>query len=462
MPDVDAEWARFEREVIGKERPKRRLVAAWAAGIGIAAAIALVFVLNKDKEESADLPVMAQQAKEQRMVAQLTDEQPVPSHAGKPVAHPEPTSQQAKNIPATPNPEENNVYDNEEIPPRYPGGDKALMEFINENLHYPDLALEYGAKGRVIIGFIVDSVGVVSNFKVLKCFLRCDTLRLYQESRTRQEEISRLIDEQMREEALRVMSLLRQQPRWSPGELLGRPVSVRMNLPVRFLPTEQMRTANESRKHLQGRIAGQEIVPSSAGLGAGHSMRLAGSDTTRRSDSVLVILNGTIQSVSVRSELVVSPYVYIYKQHQMIDSMIVYKGEDARKRFEATYGFPPPRLGFMEITTIPDTLSEAYMQQHPEKMSTRRRIEGFVQREDGLPLADAWVSCDTWEMGAATDNTGHFVMWAPRTITQLNVQHVGYHRKIRNIQPTDSILVIRLEDATKLREVKVRAKGEKL
>ena len=50
MPDVDAEWARFERDVIGKNtKPNRQRVAAWAGGIGIAATIALLFVLNIEK-----------------------------------------------------------------------------------------------------------------------------------------------------------------------------------------------------------------------------------------------------------------------------------------------------------------------------------------------------------------------------------------------------------------------------
>ena len=46
MPNVDAEWARFEREVINKENARPKRVAAWAAGIGIAASIALTLVVG--------------------------------------------------------------------------------------------------------------------------------------------------------------------------------------------------------------------------------------------------------------------------------------------------------------------------------------------------------------------------------------------------------------------------------
>jgi len=46
MPDVNEEWARFEREVINKESARPKRAAAWAAGIGIAASIALMVVLG--------------------------------------------------------------------------------------------------------------------------------------------------------------------------------------------------------------------------------------------------------------------------------------------------------------------------------------------------------------------------------------------------------------------------------
>lgn len=56
MPDVDAEWARFEREVINKESARPKRVAAWAAGIGIAASIALMLVLGVQNQTQTPLP----------------------------------------------------------------------------------------------------------------------------------------------------------------------------------------------------------------------------------------------------------------------------------------------------------------------------------------------------------------------------------------------------------------------
>ena len=68
MPDVDAEWARFEREVIGEEtQPKKHSLALWAWGIGIAASIAVVAGLflfgNRSKEKNEGSVAMAEENK---------------------------------------------------------------------------------------------------------------------------------------------------------------------------------------------------------------------------------------------------------------------------------------------------------------------------------------------------------------------------------------------------------------
>ena len=65
MPDVNDEWARFESEVINKEeaapRKSRRPLYIWLGGIGIAASLLLLFVLNmKEPQSTGDTPMIAQ------------------------------------------------------------------------------------------------------------------------------------------------------------------------------------------------------------------------------------------------------------------------------------------------------------------------------------------------------------------------------------------------------------------
>ena len=66
MPDVDAEWARFEQEVIGKEpKTNKRSIYSWMGGLGIAACLLLFFLINIGDEPQPETPVVAEQAEPQ-------------------------------------------------------------------------------------------------------------------------------------------------------------------------------------------------------------------------------------------------------------------------------------------------------------------------------------------------------------------------------------------------------------
>ena len=92
--------------------------------------------------------------------------------------------------------------------PEFPGGAKALNEYLNNNLVYPTPAKEAGAQGTVLVEFVVEKDGSVSNATVkVGQFPALD------------------------EEALRVVRSL---PKWKPGEANGRKVRVYYNIPINF------------------------------------------------------------------------------------------------------------------------------------------------------------------------------------------------------------------------------------
>ena len=178
----------------------------------------------------------------------------------------------------------------------------------------------------------------------------------------------------------------------------------------------------------------------------------------------LIVWNGTVLNDSLDKfrtygTIGSDEKVYFYRRHQIVKSISFHYEEEEKREFAERYGFTAKDL-VMEFKTVPDTLCDAYVRQHPELKQTRRYIEGYVLNEDGKPLADAWISCDTGFMGAATDSTGHFVMWLPRTVTRLNVELVGFHAIRHQIQPADTILNFRMKDATKIKEVKVIPKKQ--
>ncbi|MBR3433179.1 MAG: hypothetical protein IKH05_06500 [Bacteroidaceae bacterium] len=78
MPDVDKEWARFEREVIGKEaKTGIRSVYSWIGGLGIAACLLLFFLINRGDEPKPATPVVAELQPVQQPAVNEVKEEPI-------------------------------------------------------------------------------------------------------------------------------------------------------------------------------------------------------------------------------------------------------------------------------------------------------------------------------------------------------------------------------------------------
>ena len=100
------------------------------------------------------------------------------------------------------------VYKVCEQMPTYEGGDVALLKYLTDSVKYPELAKKHGVQGRVIIGFIVEKDGSLTDVKVL-----------------------RAVDRALDAEALRVVKGM---PKWIPGCQDEQLVRVRYNVPVSF------------------------------------------------------------------------------------------------------------------------------------------------------------------------------------------------------------------------------------
>lgn len=92
--------------------------------------------------------------------------------------------------------------------PEFPGGDKKRIEFLTENIKYPDQALENGVQGTVYIGFVVEKDGSITDTRVL-----------------------RGIGKGCEEEAFRAIRMM---PKWKPGTQSKQPVRMQVNLPITF------------------------------------------------------------------------------------------------------------------------------------------------------------------------------------------------------------------------------------
>jgi len=93
--------------------------------------------------------------------------------------------------------------------PAFPGGEKSLLSFLSKNTKYPAIATETGVTGKVIVNFIVNKDGSISDAKVI-----------------------RSVDPSLDKEALRVVNSM---PMWKPGKQSGQFVRVSYSVPINFV-----------------------------------------------------------------------------------------------------------------------------------------------------------------------------------------------------------------------------------
>ena len=93
--------------------------------------------------------------------------------------------------------------------PTFPGGTEALLKFLATNVKYPPIAKEAGITGTVLISFLIEKDGSISNIKVLHS-----------------------IGGGCNEEAIRVVSLM---PKWTPAKQKGKPILTQFQIPLFFV-----------------------------------------------------------------------------------------------------------------------------------------------------------------------------------------------------------------------------------
>lgn len=96
-----------------------------------------------------------------------------------------------------------------ETMPTFQGGDlNTFRNWVQQNVKFPQIALENGIQGRVTVSFVIEKDGRLTNIEVIQA-----------------------PDRSLSEEAIRVLS---KSPKWSPGKQRNQVVRVKYNLPVEF------------------------------------------------------------------------------------------------------------------------------------------------------------------------------------------------------------------------------------
>lgn len=133
------------------------------------------------------------------------------------------------------------VFEVVEVMPTFPGGQAALMQYLNSNVRYPKIAMERSVQGRVIVSFVINQDGSVSDVRIAKNGTKMekpasmkgagkdkkDGQKAYVPTRQEVEEAR----EALAAESKRVVEAM---PDWQPGKQKGQVVRVKFNIPLTF------------------------------------------------------------------------------------------------------------------------------------------------------------------------------------------------------------------------------------
>ncbi len=138
--------------------------------------------------------------------------------------------------------EEEKAFDVVEHMPEYPGGMKELMQYLMANVRYPKIAFENGVAARVLVQFIVEKDGSISNVKTVN-FKKLEDNKPASENNSSEEfvqavkadsdeaRLAKEITSALTTEAQRVVASM---PKWIPGTQSGKAVRVKYVIPITF------------------------------------------------------------------------------------------------------------------------------------------------------------------------------------------------------------------------------------
>ena len=238
---------------------------------------------------------------------------------GAPSADPDKTVVTAVEIPEVEEvPQEKVIFRVVEEMPQFPGGMNEAMKFLAMNIKYPISAQQAKIEGRVIVQFVVEKDGSVSDVKVM-----------------------RGVNPELDAEAIRVVSMM---PKWIPGKQRGKAVAVKYTMPIMF----RLQTpASEKEKNSSPIV--MEVEEGASKKSVDGVMDLV-RPNSQKEDAPVIRINGTedkLPLVVVDGEVKGNGTAHLSKVSvDQIESISVLKGATA----EAEYG-DKAKDGAIIITT---------------------------------------------------------------------------------------------------------------
>jgi TonB family protein len=187
--------------------------------------------------------------------------------------------------------------------PMFPGGEKALLQFISNNTTYPQSAIQDSVEGKVHLRFVVKADGSVDNVEILKS-VRYD----------------------LDNECIRVIKLL---PHFQPGKMEGKPVPVRYSIPITFTLNKNKEPKGalvcpKNEPHLT--LLKLKLYPNPAK----EYIRIELSELPKNAEFNIVSLNGQILKTGLLTDNIQTIYI-----QDLIDGIYVFNLKAERSIFQS-------------------------------------------------------------------------------------------------------------------------------
>ncbi len=291
------------------------------------------------------------------------------------------------------------VYSQVEEMPEFPGGDLALQKFIKNSMGYPKSEKNKDIEGTVYVTFIIDKEGNVTNAKVAG------------------------EEESLYEEALRIINSF---PRWKPGKQDGKPVNVRVTLPVK-LDLDELENNKQNALNVNSNLAdkkqpkfdfsklkivvdGKKIPTDSPEL-KGIKITEENLHNSKYVTEIVKALNIDLDDItrSKSSGNPNDPFVYIRTKNYV----------------------PGTNPEFERQTEIPEFIKEKiHSKKNSPEVNSQNTIKGKVTNEKGEPISGALIfikeTLQNDAYGAATNDKGEFSFHRDLTDKTLVFQAFGH------------------------------------
>ena len=333
------------------------------------------------------------------------------------------------------------VFEVVEQMPEFPGGYKEMMKYIEQNMRYPEEAKKAGTQGRVVVQFLVNKNGAISDVSVLRS-------------------VDRLLDA----EAVR---LVRSMPKWKPGMQKGKAVTVKYTVLLSFKLMEDVKAEASDKKNdeiivntdhedVLTVVDGQEVTPEL--LGALNPDRiqsvsvlkrpsLVAQYTTDKSKKAVMLvtlkkeeskaLAGTVFTIRVSDNA--------SKAQVVIDGVMV---DEAKLKslspdqIESINILKPEEANIFYGGAGKDGVIVVRTKAAASTKDGELKVSGRVVDPQGEPVIGACITIEGTTNGTVTDVDGKFTLTAPND-AMLKVTYIGMKEARLKASP---ILVVKLEE----------------